>query len=51
MNPVPALASVPPAFEQQARTSPSPWTHPVHSVDAARAFAADPSRPEPRWGA
>lgn len=43
MNPVPALAPMPPAFERQLPL--------VHAVDATRAFAADPSRPEPRWGA
>ncbi len=43
MNPVPAPAPVPPAFEQRV--------HLVHGVDAARTFAADPARPEPRWGA
>jgi hypothetical protein len=51
MNPAPALTPVPPAFEQQVRISPSPRAHLVHGVDAARALAADPSRPEPRWGA
>lgn len=44
MNPVPALAPVPPAFERQV--------HLVLGVDTSRALAADPSsRPEPRWGA
>ncbi|GHB81992.1 hypothetical protein GCM10010306_090550 [Streptomyces umbrinus] len=43
MNPVPVLTPVPPAFERQLPL--------VHGVDATRAFAADPSRPEPRWGA
>lgn len=51
MNPVPAPTSAPPAFEQRVRLSLSPRAHLVHGVDAVRPFAADPSRPEPRWGA
>lgn len=51
MNPVPALTPVPPAFEQRVRLSSLAKAHLVHAVDAARAFTADPSRPEPRWGA
>lgn len=43
MNPVPALAPVPPALEQ--------GVHLVHELDTTRLFAADPSHPEPRWGA
>lgn len=43
MNPVPAHTPVPPAFEQRVHLAPA--------VAAGRAFAADPSRPEPRWGA
>lgn len=51
MNPVPAPTAVPPAVEQRVRLSLSPRAYLVHGVDAARPFAADPSRPEPRWGA
>lgn len=50
MNPVPATAAAPPAFEQPARQSASRRVPAVHRVDAVAA-GADPSRHAPRWGA